>query len=216
MSNAVKIRLPKIPKRVRVISPLPLLKEGGGAAGGPEGLQGAVCLDTLREESFRKGYARAAEEWSTRLSEVLASLDRESARLNECRREFLSSLEQSVVDLALAVAEKFLISERERGRYCIRAIVHSVLEKMEDGGGRLTIALNPKDLDELEEGGALAEADDLPTLKLVKDPSVPLAGCRVDTGLGQVAFSLEEQMEEIRKAISTMEVPENDGCDNQL
>jgi len=41
-------------------------------------------------------------------------------------------------------------------------------------------------------------------VRVVGDPSIPLAGCRLDRGLGQASFSVEEQMEEIRLILNEM------------
>ncbi|MFH1999847.1 MAG: FliH/SctL family protein [Planctomycetota bacterium] len=166
--------------------------------------------DTLLKEAYQDGYNRAAREWASRLNEVLKSLDLEASRLNVCRQEFMVSLEKNVIDLGIAVAEKFLISERDRRLYSINAIVNDVIEKMDTKGSRLSIALNPDDWASFDEQAGVEAKELFQSIRIVADPTVPLAGCRLDTGLGRVAFSLEEQIEEIRHLLMEAEIPERD------
>jgi flagellar biosynthesis/type III secretory pathway protein FliH len=173
-------------------------------------------MDRLLEEAYQDGYARATKEWGARLTEVLRSLDREAGKLSACRQEFIASLERSVVDLGIAVAEKFVLGERDRRNYCIAEIVKSVLGKLELKGGRLTVALNPADYDALDRQAQLDEEGVYESIRVVAEPEVPRAGCRLDTGLGRVAFSLEEQMAEIRNLLAGTEVSDESGRDDQL
>jgi flagellar assembly protein FliH len=204
LSEALKITFPRPLRRVFVKRP-PVTAAANRSAD--------VDIDAERKEAFDEGFQAASREWTARLSGILKSLDREAAQLNACRQDFVQSLEQSVVDLALAVAEKFLIGEREQRHYEIRAIFQSVIERLDDKGGRLNIALHPEDLERLGEDAEFPEAEAFSSIRLAADPSVPPAGCRVDTGLGRVAFNLEEQMAEIRKMLTESEVLEYESRD---
>lgn len=204
MSEALKLTFPRSLRRVYVNRPPVAVVPG-------QPLE--LDLEAERKEAFDEGYQAAAREWSQRLTGMLTSLDSEAAQLNACRQEFVAAMEQSVVDLSLAVAEKFLISEREKRNYDIKAIVQSVLERLDDKGGRLTITLNPEDLARLGDDMDFPEAESFSSIRLTADPAVPVAGCRLDTSLGRVAFNLEEQMTEIRKMLTEVEVQEYDRCD---
>jgi flagellar biosynthesis/type III secretory pathway protein FliH len=211
LSEALKVRLPRVLKEVRVLGSV------SPTYGSLPNLDAAETVDldgeleSAREEAFQHGYEKAASEWAARLDGVLLSLDKEASLLSDCRKEFLESLERSVVDLGIAVAEKFLISERERRRYSISAIVRTLLDKVEDKGQKITIALNPADMEPISTEGVTVKDGPFKAIKLVGDPAVPLAGCRLESGMGSVAVGLEEQMKEIRKLLMEMEVPEDDG-----
>lgn len=164
-------------------------------------------METLLKEAYSDGYQCAAKEWASRFTEMLKILDLEASRLNACRQEFMGSLEKNVIELGVAVAEKFLISERERRIYSINTIVNDIIEKMETKGGRLTIALNPDDWASFDEQAGLDAKELFQSIRIEADPAVPQAGCRLDTSLGRVAFSLEEQIDEIRQLLAKMEVP---------
>lgn len=208
MPERVKVQLSKAVRRVRLAGNTPPSQGGDAVINGD--------LDQLLEEAYRDGYGRATQEWSARLTEVLRSLDREAAELNQCRCSFMESLEKNVIDLGIAVAEKYILSERERGQYCITTVVRKMMEQLEHRGGRLTVALNPQDFAALDPQAKLDEEGAFETVRVVVDPEIPLAGCRLDTGLGRVVFSLEEQMEEIRQVLEEMEVPEYGGCGDEL
>ena len=210
MSDTLSISLPRPLRAVRLKDVL-----SSRAESAPEpapvktGEDRALALDELRDTAFREGYAKAEGEWAARLSQILMTLEQESARLADCRRDFAEGFQESVVDLALAVAEKFLLSERERRNYAIETIVNDLIERTEhQGGNRLTIALNPGDLKALGDGAGIDPGAACPSVRFTADPTVPLAGCRLDRGLGRVAFSLEEQMDELRTLLATMESPE--------
>jgi len=194
---------------VRLAKPLKAVKVKGAVPGtdSPEIGGGGDGDDIRADAAYEQGYKAATKQWSERFSEVCRSLDNEAALMNTCRCEFLKALEKSVVDLGMAVAEKFLISGRERREYAIPAIVHSVLEKIDNKEGNLTIALNPVDLEALDEDVCLFEDASFKTVRITGDQTVPQAGCRLDTGLGSVAYDLEEQMKEIKRILSETEVP---------
>ncbi|MHC4942916.1 MAG: FliH/SctL family protein [Planctomycetota bacterium] len=213
MSELLKIRLPKVLRRVHV--PGSRGAKARSAVGGmAPSMEGE--MDRLLEEAYQDGYGRATKEWGARLTEVLRSLDREAGKLNACRQEFISSLERNVVDLGVAVAEKFVLSERDKRNYSIEAIVKSVLQKLELKGGRLTVALNPSDYEAMDREVKLDDEGIYESIRVVAEPEVPRAGCRLDTGLGRVAFSLEEQMEEIRQLLARTEVLDESGQDDEI
>jgi len=57
----------------------------------------------------------------------------------------------------------------------------------------------------LGDGTGLNIDEATPSVRVVSDLTVPMAGCRLDRGLGQASFSLEEQMEQIRSMLMNME-----------
>ena len=204
MCEPLKIRLPAAPAAVRV--------EGEGPSG-PEPAEGADP-SAHGEAAFREGYDAAAEEWKARFGEALRRLDEEAKRLESYRARYWESLERNAVELGLAVAEKFLISERERKRYAVPAMVRSLMEGLGEARGGVTVVLNPGDLETLGGKDPLEEMEGTegkPVVKLEADPSVPPAGCRIETRWGSVSMSLEQQMEELRKMLTHMEVPEDEG-----
>lgn len=203
MSRTIDVKLPAAPREVHV-------KGAPRKKNEPK----AEEMDALLQAAYHDGYRRATGEWTARLSEVLNSLDREAAGLTACRQEVMDTLEKNVIDLSLAVAEKFLFSEIERREYGITAIVNALMERLDGKGGRLTVALNPEDHEALDAEG-LTTADAFTSIRLMADGNVPPAGCRLDSPLGRVTFSLEEQMKEIRHMLAEMEVPENDGRDDE-
>ena len=211
MSEILRIKLPERLKGVRVRSVhgpgTGVLPTFGGAGPGA----GETDFEDLHEAAFQEGFKAAASEWKSRLAHTLRRLDEEAVRLSECREVFFAQLEQSVVDLGLAVAEMVLISERERKRYSINAVVQSLLEKVDVKGGPITIALNPGDMGALSSEGVAVQDGKYASIRLKEDPEVPPAGCRLETGAGTVAVSLEGQMKEFRRLLTGMEVPEYDG-----
>lgn len=211
MSEALKVRLPRVLKEVRVLGAVSPTYGSLPSLDTAETVDMDGELESAREEAFQHGYEKATSEWAARLDGVLLGLDKEAGLLSDCRKDFLESLEQSVVDLGIAVAEKFLISERERRRYSISTIVKTMLENVEDKGQKITIALNPADMEPISTEGVTVKDGPFKAIKLIGDPAVPLAGCRLESGMGSVAVSLEEQMKEIRRVLMEMEVPEDDG-----
>lgn len=199
MCEALRIRLPAAPAAVRVEGAPPLPEEPGGAG------------DSDREAAFREGYAAATEEWRGRLAEALRRLDEAARNLEAAGRRYWEGLERNTVELGLAVAEKFLISERDRRRYAIPAMVRALLEGVEGTAGPVTVALNPGDLAVLDERAFLDAVAGAAVVKVAADPDLPPAACRIETRSGTVSMSLEERMEELRRLLAEMEVPEDEG-----
>jgi flagellar biosynthesis/type III secretory pathway protein FliH len=207
LSETLHIKFPRELRRARIVA----VTQPKGTAphrckdGNPGGL--IEEIQAVQETAFKEGCAHAEAAWVARFSELFQGLEEEAARLCACRRAFEAAMEKNVVELGLAVAEKFLFGERERRAYSIKAIVRSVLERLDVGEAKLTIALHPKDLERLSEEGGLGQEAEFSNLRFVNDPDLPRAGCRIDTGFGHASFSLEEQMEEIRKLLKETEIP---------
>lgn len=201
MPDQIKMRIQRALRDVRVVTP-PVPKDTSSEQQNPSGFS---CLETIKEEARVQGYEQAKQEFMTRFSQMLMVLENEVKQMADTREEYYASLAENAMEIGMAVAEKFLISEREKRNYSITAIVNSVIEKMESKGGRLTIAVNPEDLEALGDGSGLNIDEATPSVKVMGDPSVPMAGCRLDRGLGQASFSLEEQMEQIRSMLAELE-----------
>jgi len=150
LPDTVKITIPKVLRNVRIAGGACLEPQPANATeqAGADSV-GFSCLDTFKQQAFSEGYEQGVQEWSARFSQALMALENEATRLAEAKLDFMNSIHEGAVELALTIADKFLISEKEKKNYSITAIVNSVLEKIDHKGGRLTIALNPEDVEAL-------------------------------------------------------------------
>ncbi len=181
MPETLKVQLNKTPAHVQLVRGLSVLSPDRVSRAKVNPDAAGSDLDRLMESAHQSGYDDAEKVWTARLSDVLQRLDQEAAMLETCREELLSSFGPSVIDLAVSVAEKFLVGEQDRRAYSIKAIVESVMAKMEMHRGPFTVNLNPVDLEAVGEVNEILGGEAVGSIRLAEDPEMPLASCRVDT-----------------------------------
>ena len=151
-------------------------------------------------ESARK-LLQQAEAKQASVAHALQALKIAARRFQEMQAEFFAEAEEQMVDLAVEIAQKILAQEIDSERYRIDPIVREALAGVE-GCTEITVRLNPDDLAHCSE--ATDDSEDGPNLeglRLTPDPTVPRAGCRLDTSYGRVESTVEGQLDEVRKAL---------------
>ncbi|MFW6133303.1 MAG: FliH/SctL family protein [Planctomycetota bacterium] len=134
------------------------------------------------------------------LARTRDALIQAASELSALRRQVLDEAEQQLLDLAVDIASKVLAQEIRAERYEIEPIVREALSRV-SGGDEVVVRLNPSD----HRRCGLEEADLGEGVRLVADASVQPAECRVETGGGVVASTVEGQLDEMREALKAPE-----------
>ena len=163
--------------------------------------------ERISQEAYERGLAAglkkgAAEQMQalTQHENALAGLIRE---LEKSRKEFLSRLEDDVLNLAFAIAEKILTHEIATDKEVVRKVLGGALSKMVDHEG-MKIRVNPADYGYLK---SIIEApfpglDEIKTVMLEEDASIGRGGVFIVSALGEVDARLDQQMSILKDALA--------------
>ncbi len=154
----------------------------------------------LRERLAEAEAALSAERDG--LGEARKALVAAGEQLDRARREMVADIERDLPELAMNIARKVLMQEVRAGRHEIDPIVAEAIERLPTARDAV-VHLNPADLARCE---AAADAAERPGgLRFLADPSVPPAGCVVETSEGVVESSIEEHLDEVLDALRSDE-----------
>lgn len=156
-------------------------------------------------EGYEKGLARAEEECRLMREEAESGLREAERTLNEARlrsKEIVSSSENKIVELAMAVAERLVRTRLELAPDTINSIVRSTMNMLHDGE-QVEIFVNPADLEaclgyreQLKE-----EFHRVLKIEVTPDDSIPRGSCRIESECGAAEYMLEEEKEQLKSTL---------------
>jgi flagellar assembly protein FliH len=176
----------------------------GGLGRGCEDIaQDAYCRGLADGErgGFEKGRQAAEEAGREQLGEALRGLRRAASELEDLRRSICEEVEEQTVQLALAVARKVAGRELSTDPQALAGIVREAFGRVE-GGGRITIRLNPADLERLSgiQPAILPRFTESGLTAFVADEAISPGGCLVETEAGAIDARLEQQFRVVEEA----------------
>ncbi len=158
--------------------------------------------DLAEKKGFQAGYAAAKESLdaekikSARI--VAAAID----RLKQSETHLLGRMEPQVVSLSIRMAEKILHHQVSIDALTLASTVRYLLGQMQDKA-EIVLLVSPDDLSAwLDLFGSGPEG--LARCKVVADPSLASGMCRIEGEAGKVDFSIEAQLAEINRRLTTI------------
>ena len=152
-------------------------------------------------EGFQNGQsaseAKALEE-AEALLDYLKDLGQAIALSQE---RIITSAEESIGKLALAIAGKILRREIQADESAVERIVYESLKAVK-GGNSVKLKVNARDIDRIRDhkGLLLQALDNISNFEILEDPRVDQGGCIVETGFGTVDARIDSQLKEIGRA----------------
>lgn len=160
----------------------------------------------LEQEAYDKGFAagetdglRAGEKKMQNLAEALSAI---IDSLSGLRGELVKQYETELLDLILAVCRKIIYCEVSLDSRVIRETVRHILTDA-PAGQPITLRLNPKDMEAVEEliSSAEVSATDMNRVTLKSDTSVSRGGCRMETPHGDMDAVIETRIKHVYDAL---------------
>jgi flagellar assembly protein FliH len=154
------------------------------------------------EKGFRSGEEAGMEMGRKKMELQIQKFSEILEELTILREKIFLSVEENILELALAVARKVIHHEVRSEREVAINVVKAAL-KAAILSEKVTIKLNPLDLDTAVEHKAdlMDHIDGSPKVKLEKDEGVGQGGCVIETAYGNIDARLEEQMAEVEKVL---------------
>jgi flagellar biosynthesis/type III secretory pathway protein FliH len=163
-------------------------------------------LERARQEGYRSGFHRGRTEGTEEtLRQVRASRDlliRVAEEFKADRDALLRSLEEEMVRLALAIAERVVGEVAGRDRELVLLTVREALRRAQ-GEGSVMVRVNPADLETVRrDRECFRDAlDGIEKIDFVADRRVGPGGCIVETASMRLDARVEAQVTELTQAI---------------
>lgn len=153
-----------------------------------------------RQEGYQKGYEEALASAKTGLLESVERIAEVSKNTAADMASILNTLEEGLIDLALAIAEKVVHKRLSEDRNLVISMVQGAMEYV-DVMDVLRIRINPEDLETFRthwEQGFIEVSGR--NVDLIPDSRVQLGGCVIDTKGSVVDAQIETRLAEIERS----------------
>ena len=171
-------------------------------------LAGTVSKSEKAEkEAYARGFAEGqktgADGERRRLSEAMEALANCMRELDRLKNGCLEENEDKILDLVFAVTEKVINREITTNRDIVHGVLRNAIRQVIDRDG-IVVRLNPEDYRYMMEvnPGIIDGLGDIKNMSIVEDGSIRRGGVIIDTSSGEVDARLEQQLHEVRKAMS--------------
>jgi len=161
--------------------------------------------EEIERQAYEKGFSKGEEEGRMAVQEnaapLFTALKTTLSELNGIRSRIRQQLEREVVELALHVARKVVRHEVSISPDTLLGVVKDAMSHTDDPD-KITIRLNPADLQRLRESGEHWQGDveNLESIQFEEDPGMECGGCYVKTEYGEIDARLEAQLHRIEEA----------------
>ena len=167
----------------------------------------ASNIERAKKEAYAKGYSEGIKEGTEderkRLFQAAEALANSMKELDRLRKEILESNEEKILNLVFSVTEKVIHREVTTSRDIVYDVMKSAIKQVIDKEG-IKVRLNPEDYRYILEmnPGIIDSFDDIRNMSVVEDNSIRRGGVVIETSSGEVDARLDQQLHEVRKAIS--------------
>ena len=179
-----------------------------GEAGSVDGTKKKGETDKKSEtEGYDKGFATGIEQGirvgQKEIVERLSRLESVISELEHLKERKIQEILPEIVDLSLEIARKIVHRKIEQDREIIISVVREAVKKI-GREERMLIRVNPADYDTMISNlEVLREESRLKDITIEPSESVSPGGCYIETPTAEVDARIEEQIRELRDAITT-------------
>lgn len=162
--------------------------------------------EEIKAEAYREGLTKGKEKGKKEVLNQLAPLKESLKKMIEqieyTQTAILKNQEKEILHLCIQMAEKIIHTEIQQNPQILLANLREGLKSF--GRHKITaIKLNPRDLDFLQncKENISQSILNLQGIDLKVDPNLLQGGCLIETDLGYVDASIENQLQELKKTI---------------
>jgi flagellar assembly protein FliH len=162
----------------------------------------------IEEQAYRQGFEAgqkaAIESQHEQVESAVKGLEQAIVHIQNLRNEIYHTLEQEVVELALAIARKVVCQEVKTNKDVVVCVAKEALSRVE-APGKIKIRLNPADFQFIKETqnqiSTLLEQVDKVTFEA--EDSISSGGCVIETNLGEIDARIEKQLHVVEEMFHT-------------
>jgi flagellar assembly protein FliH len=168
----------------------------------------ASNIEKAKKDAYAKGYKEGiregAEKEKGKLFQAAEALANSMRELDRIKRHILEGNEEKILNLVFSVSEKIISQEISINRDVVYSVLRSAIKQILDKEG-IKVRLNPEDYRTVMEMnlGINNGFDDIRDMTIVDDGSIRRGGVIIETSSGEVDARLDQQLHELRKAVSS-------------
>jgi flagellar assembly protein FliH len=170
-------------------------------AGGP----GAPDLDAQVQAAYQQGVAAGeqagAQKAAAQLAPAMQRLSSVIQELANARAQARREAEESMVELALAVARRILMREIATDPEAVLGLVKSALERI-NAREVHRLRLSPEDAEMVRQNRDVISLP--PSVEIAADPGLKPGSALFETARGEVDASVQTQLEEIQRGFADL------------
>jgi len=158
--------------------------------------------ERLKGEALEQGRSEGRAEAEKGLAARAKVIENLLASLADEREKVLREAESEAVDLALAIARRFVDLAAATGSEVIKQSIKSAVRLVTEKD-KLVLRVNPEDLEEVRghQDDIIFIGDGIGRLDVRADKQVRRGGCVIETGAGNIDARVDTRMAEIEKAL---------------
>lgn len=164
-------------------------------------------MEKATREAYAKGYTegitKGTEDEKSRLFLAAEALTKSIRELDRVRREILEGNEDRILDIVFSVSEKVINQEVSANRDTVYSVLKSAIKLVLDKE-EIKVRMNSDDYRYIMEinPGFIDSFEDIRNMTVVEDNRISRGGIVIETPSGEVDARLEQQLHEIKKAMS--------------
>ncbi|MFC1677645.1 FliH/SctL family protein [Planctomycetota bacterium] len=158
----------------------------------------------LTQQNGQVAGGQVLEEHKTIFSQTVQMLQSVIDKLNHINEQAINEHKEEIAKLSVEIARKILVQKVKDGDYEIESIIKETLTHapfQQD----VVVHLNPEDLAQYNKLQQDVGSEALKGINLVADPNIAPAQCMLDTPKGVIQSFIDEQLEQIGKALGKAE-----------
>ena len=163
-------------------------------------------LEMISRKAFEQGFAKGETEgFEKGLESAREKTEHLSAIVTDVEgmwQRIVRIYEEKIIDLVGKVAEKVVYGKVEVDKDIVTRTILHAFEQIKDPV-HATITVNPDDYEYIEvvKEDFFEQIKGLKQVTLISDPLISVGSCRIETPSGEVATSLEERLETVKRCI---------------
>ena len=162
-----------------------------------------ISIEEIRKNSYQKGFEEGGQKERKIVIETMAILKKIVKDLEVKKEVMLNEMEGKIVQIAMATAKKIIKKEINEDPETIVRVIREALKRIKHAQ-KITIKVNPQDWTKLKEmqpellSSSLREG----SIYIEKDEAIARGGSLVETDKGIIDARIEQQIDEVDKALS--------------
>jgi flagellar assembly protein FliH len=174
--------------------------------------------EQIREQARAEGYAlgiqQGTEQARAEVSSAISAITEAVSQISGGREELAQTLTAQAGELAMLTAEHIIAGAVQAEPERITDVVRGALRRMSDRH-RVTVLVNPEDLDALQRSGGTLQAElgGIEHLDLQADRRITRGGAVARTAYGEIDVSINAQLQSARELVAAALAGDSAGAD---
>jgi flagellar assembly protein FliH len=154
------------------------------------------AISLARTDAVTETEARLRNEYEARSAAEASKVVKALESFQEKQKQYFTSVESDVIQLALAIAAKILHREAQIDPMLVAALVRVAVEKLHDVSS-VTVRVAPANVDKWRT--YLSKLQNGSVIAVVDDAQLEPDDCVLETSLGSANFSIDAQLKEVEQ-----------------